>query len=146
MIPQEDYDLSEELTRKSGEALSWLENEFERGAMSPNAYFMALMAVDMVTLGLIPDEYSKWTGDRRKQIGVGDSDSQAAFVTPGQPLFAVVRLDREKSLVEVAVFKNGKRSGNCYDMSQETDPTRAAYEKFQAVCKFLVSKGYQEVA
>lgn len=144
MIPQEDYDLSEELTRKSGEALSWLENEFERGAMSPNAYFMALMAVDVATLGLIPDAYSEWASNRRKQIGTGDSDDKAAFVMPGQPVFAVVRLDREKSVVEVVVFKNGNRSGNRYDLSRETDATRAAHEKFQSVCKFLVNKGYQE--
>lgn len=144
MIPQEDYSLSEELTRKSGEALSWLENEYQRGAMSANAYFNALMAVDMATLGLIPDEYSKWASDRRKQIGIGDSDDRAAYVMPGQPLFAVVRLDRKNSLVEVAVFNNGKRTGNTFDLSSETDSIKAAHEKFQSVCRFLVGKGYQE--
>lgn len=141
-----DYDLSEELTRKSGEAYSWLENEFKRGQLSDNAYFHALMALDLALLGLIPDEYSKWAAERRKQLNHNDAGDCCAFYSDTR--LVVLKLDRQRGAVRMtAIVRTAGAKSITKELTNEeaTDACSWAFDRFQELRADLVKKGYVEL-
>lgn len=146
-LEAEDYSLSEEITRKSGEAYSWLDNQYKRGLLSDNAFFNALVALDIALLGLIPDEYSRWASERRLHLSHKDSGDTRAFYS--EERLVVLRLDREnaKVLMTAIVREPGvKVSTKVIGNEEAADEHKWADKHYNELAAGLLKRGFKELA
>lgn len=146
MTPAADYDLSEELTRKSGEAYSWLDNEYKRGQLSSDAFFKALVALDIALLGLIPKSYSEWACEQRKSLEHLNECDRSAFYSDSR--LVVLTLDRAWGVVrmtaivrEPAVRAMTKELKN----SEDSDDSSWAVNRYRELQADLINKGFTEL-
>jgi len=138
-----EYDYQSEVVRKSGEALSWLENEHRRGAISDDAAFTALTMFDKATLGLIPEEYSDWVREKRQSLGTSGYYMTLMRNSVSKAVAVIVTNTRTEKVTLIATM-NGKQKEQEFDFSQELDGVVAA----SGHSKLLVSKmkklGFEE--
>jgi hypothetical protein len=141
-----DYNLGDELTRKSGEAYSWLDNERKRGQVSDASMFFALQALDVALLGLIPEEYSVWASETRKQLNLSEPDKVRTFLSDER--LAVIKLYRSEGKVEVNLIARieGSKPVNKIETNEEAvDVHRWAEEHFKALTYGLIKRGFTEL-
>lgn len=138
-----DWNITDELTRKSGDAYSWLDNEYQRGQMEPSAYYTALVALDLACLGLVPDEYSQWAVSKRRELAV-QPDLGLVHVAAKNGTVAVVRKDDAPS-VRVTIIGGTDRREQRYVFDDCVDPHKAAGQRYRAVIEKLRASGYEEV-
>lgn len=138
----QEYDLGDELIRKAGESMLWLESEHKRGAISAQAYLTGLVAVDLVTLGLIPDEYSAWLSEQRL---VTDKPSVEQVTLQLGHSVIVIKLNRKEGVVTVKRVAMSSVQSREYTFENETDQTKAAASRFERVVAKLKSEGYVEL-
>lgn len=139
-----DWDIAEELSRKSGEAYSWLHNEYQRGQIEPSAYYTALIALDLALLGLIPEEFSQWASATRQHLALQKDLGSITALQKGETV-AVVKADRNSPSVSVVMLKSGNRTSRVYEFEDCVDPYRAAHERYRQVIDTLIKNGYEVV-
>lgn len=142
----EEYNLSDEITRKAGDAYSWLDNEYKRGQISDEAFYKALVALDIALLGLIPDEYSKWAVERRTSLKNLNQCDRSAFVSDTR--LVVLTLDRAWSAVNMTAVTRtagGGVSVKCLNNETATDPAQWAQQRYSELCQELINKGFKEI-
>lgn len=141
-----DYDLLTELTRKSGEAYSWLDNEHKRGQISDAAFHTALVALDMAMLGIAPKEYSEWGCEQRKRLKHLTESDSCAFYT--QDRLVLLSLDRAWNVVRMTAIA---RTTSAAPVTKElTDPESRdsaewAIQRYRALRVDLINKGFTEL-
>lgn len=146
MVDVDDYSVSLELTRKSGEAYAWLEGEFVRGQIDPAAMFTALTALDIALLGLIPKEYSSWAAERRLSIKEQlDTASRRLFKSGAR----LVSLNLNRSCGEVRMIAielgTGASTSKTLKNEEAVDPALWAFERYQSLIEGLEQKGFTEL-
>lgn len=142
-----EYDLSAEITRKAGDAYSWLDHQFKRGQLSSNAFFHALVALDLALLGLIPDEYSAWAADRRKSLNHADAGDTTVLYNDTRTV--VLHLDREKGAVRMSaiVREHGVKvsTKEIQNAESEGDSFAWANAQYEDLRLGLLKKGFVEL-
>lgn len=146
--PTDDYSVAVELTRKSGEAYSWLDNEFKRGQITSETYFKALVALDIALLGLIPKEYSEWAAEQRKSLENLNECDRCAFYSDTR--LVVLTLDRAWGVVHMTAIV---REPNVRVMTKVladpaddgTDDASWAIERYRSLRTDLINKGFTEL-
>lgn len=137
--------LAEELTRKSGEALVWVDNALKRGHISESEAHTALMALDLATLGLIPNEYSAWASETRSAIGMRPLRAEKVVLRK-QKNTVVVDLDRTVGRIIITQIGELLTDVKVLDFKTSTDTIQAACERFPRLLKDLTDRGYNVVA
>lgn len=135
----------EELTRKAGEALSWLDNEYKRGGVNSAAFQAALIALDMATNGLIPNDYSLWAAQART-----DARSEAypdkVVMTNDNGITIVAELVRALGqIIVVQIGSKGTVTKKTMAFENEVDSVVAAKEKFPKLIAAFSGLGYEEL-
>lgn len=146
VMQAEDYSLSEELTRKAGEAYSWLDNQYKRGCLSDNAFFNALIALDMALLGLIPDEYSRWASERRMSLSQVDAGDVRAFYSAQR--IVILKLDRQVGLVLMtAIVREPDVRIATKEITNDSadDEYKWACQHFNELAEGLTKRGFTEL-
>lgn len=145
----DEYSLGDELTRKSGEAALWLDNEIRRGALTKAQAFTALVVFDMITLGLIDDNFADWSRETRDLTRTRYPDKVAmhAFSAAGKETVIIVDLDRVRGRVTCTqLTRNPEFTSKVHTYEDETDPISAACEGYLEIIERLKSKGCVVVA
>ncbi|UKL14997.1 hypothetical protein hairong_092 [Pseudomonas phage hairong] len=135
--------VEEELLRKSGEALSWLANERERGSITKEAYIAALQAFDMICLGLVPTEYSDWAKGERDKASIEIPDSVLM-----RKLNRLVRVSLRRKMGEIKITTIDPDKGAHHKFMQfedEIDPIKAACKRYPKVIDKLLDAGFRQV-
>lgn len=141
-----EYNLSEELTRKSGEAYSWLDNEYKRGQLSSDAFFKALVALDIALLGLIPKSYSEWACEQRKSLEHLNECDRSAFYSDSR--LVVLTLDRAWGVVRMTAIV---REPNVRVLTKEfshpegLDDSSWAVNRYRELRADIQNKGFTEL-
>lgn len=145
----DEYDLQSELDRKSGEALSWLQNERQRGAITEEAFQVALKTFDLVTLGLIDGDYSNWTSETRS-VGRMQShySDKVVMVEIGvtAPRIIVIELKREQAEIMVTAFTANRLSVKLHTFEKHTDQVKAASLRYHGMIRDLLDKNFRVTA
>lgn len=136
--------VEEELLRKAGETLLWLSNEYARGAITHDAYILALQVFDMTCLGLVPTEYSNWAKDERDKAHMAINDRQI-LINAGNGAIVYVQLYRAMGEIKVSRIHEGRISHKILQYEEEIDPVRKASETFPYVIRKLVNTGYLQI-
>lgn len=141
-----EYSLSEELTRKSGEAYSWLDNEYKRGQISSETFFKALVALDIALLGLIPKEYSEWACGQRNELKQLSECDRSAFYADTR--LVVLTLDRAWGVVRMTAIV--REPGVRVLTKEFTDPALGdtatwAINRYQELRDDIIKKGFTEL-
>lgn len=139
-----EYDIGDELNRKSGEAYSWLDSEYQRGQIEPSSYHLALVCLDLALLGLIPEEYSEWACSKRKELALQRDIGNVYSAFKGNTV-VIVKADRAAPTVTVTAIIEGRRTDKIYLFEDCPDPYKAADQRFTAVIDKLTANGYEEV-
>lgn len=145
----EEYSLSDELNRKSGEAVRWMENELRRGSITRFESIMALQMFDMATLGLIDPALSKWSNDERGKALLIKPDKVVMhrFEANGVETIVSVELKRHAGCVVVTqLTRNPDFTSKTHTFDDETDPIIAAVKGYRDIVERLQSKGLVVVA
>ena len=140
------YDLGEELTRKAGDAYSWLDNEYKRGQLSDSTMYQALVALDMALLGLIPKEYSEWANIVRTSLPHSEPEKVRSFISDERTV--ILKLHRVKGEIEVISVPRelGAQAIRKFVTSEEEpDVQRWAEEHFKRLTYGLINKGFKEL-
>lgn len=145
----DEYDLQSELDRKSGEALSWLQNERQRGAITEEAFQVALKTFDLVTLGLIDGDYSNWASETRSMGRLLHRyTDKTVLVEIGvtAPRILVIELKREDAEIMVTAFTAARLSKKLHTFEKHTDQVRAASERYMGMINDLLAKNFRVTA
>lgn len=136
--------VEEELTRKAGEALLWLSNEYERGAISHAPYMMALQMFDMICLGLVPNEYSDAARFERDKAHLGIPD---LVLLRKDDRLVRVQLRRAMGDIKVTQIDPGAEAHHkLLEFESQLDPIKAASRRYPKVIQKLLDAGYRQVA
>jgi len=138
-----DYDLSDELTRKSGEAYSWLDNEFRRGQISSQEFRVALIALDIALIGLIPKQYSEWAASMRLLLEKRPERDRSVYYTDDR--LVVLTLDREHAVVRVAAILRKPGVQLVTKEYSEKGDSEWAAEKYRSLRSEVEKKGFVEL-
>lgn len=145
----EDFDLESELNRKCGEALSWLHNERERGAIDEQSFQTSLLTFDMATLGLVDKDWSEWAAEQRTLARMvykyGDKVVMREMGTTRNRI-AIVELKREFGEVKLTIITDAMLHVKLHQFEKEIDPVRAAKGKYPALIQQLLSKNFVVIA
>lgn len=135
--------VEEELHRKSGEALLWLDNMLKRGAIAGEAAIVALTLMDLATLGLIPREYSEWVGEKRREIRSEKYPDKVVLEYPS--IIVVLELRRDLGEVHGTQIRPIGHKKKVYTF-EETDQVAAAVAAYPGMIEKLISSGYKVIA
>lgn len=133
--------IEEELSRKSGEALLWAENEFVRGSISPAQLETALTVFDMTTMGLIDMEFSDWAAERRSTAKKQPPDT-TIFYNSKMNLMLTAELDRVEGRVRYIQHGKSLSIGQWKTFENETDQIKAASDYYLSSLEKIKSKGW----
>lgn len=145
-LSEVDYSLSEELTRKAGEAYSWLDNQYKRGQLSDNAFFNALVALDLALLGLIPDEFSRWASERRNDLSHKDAGDTRAFYSDSR--MVILRLDRSVGRVLMTAVVRDEAvpvATKAITNAEAPDEFKWASDHYHELSASLIKRGFVEI-
>lgn len=131
----------EELARKSGEALVWLDNEFARGAIQPREMYTSLIMFDMITLGLTHQEYSNWATEQRDSVK-GLRPDIISFHNKKLGMVLIVELDRINGRMKSTQINGAKVTTGYKTFEHATDQIRAAAEWFDHTINEVQKKGW----
>ncbi|ATW58031.1 hypothetical protein CNR34_00098 [Pseudomonas phage nickie] len=145
----DEYSLDDELTRKSGEAALWLDNELRRGGVTRLEAYTALMVFDMITLGLIDPKFNDWSREERDKAMYQRPDKVVMhrFEPDGRETVISVSLNRRAGTVDVTqLTRNPTHESKTHTFDEETDPVTAACAGYLKIIERLQSKGLVVVA
>lgn len=135
--------VEEELVRKAGETLLWLDNERQRGSISTEAFCVAVTVFDMITMGITPMEYNDCANNARNEVLTRKYPDKVVGVTAAGAV-AVLELLRDVGEVMVTHIKSGVVTKKIYSFEKESDPVKTASIKFIVMVDGMISKlGYR---
>lgn len=145
----DEYDLQAELDRKSGEALSWLQNERVRGAITEEAFQVGLKTFDLVTLGLIDGDYSNWASETRSMGRMHHAYTDKVVMMEigvTSPRIIVIELKREEAMIVVTAFTANRLSKKQHTFEKHTDQVKAASLRYTGMIADLLAKNFRVTA
>lgn len=142
----DEFILEDELARKSGETLVWLDNEFKRGTINADQFATAQTVFDMITMGLIPMEWNDWASAQR----IANSSAQAfpdrtVLFGPKTCTTIVVTLDRVVGSITVVQMNSTGKTVKHMGFEDEADTIKAAVSKYPDLVVRLIGRNYEVV-
>lgn len=134
--------IEEELQRKAGEALAWLDNEHKRGSIGDKELIAALSAFDMTTMGLIPMEFNDWAQERRSEV---EASAQRDNIVLTKDIVQIyVGLNRAVGGITIIMYGKGVlKSRKVLLFENETDSIKAASLELPKLIKKFQDAGYE---
>lgn len=145
----DEYSLDDELTRKSGEAALWLDNELRRGGVTRLEAHTALMVFDLITLGLIDPKFHDWSREERDKAMIARPDKVVMhrWEADGTETVICISLNRRAgSVVVTQLTRNPDFKSKTHTFDDETDPVTAACSGYLKIIERLQAKGLVVVA
>lgn len=145
----DDFDLETELNRKCGEALSWLHNERDRGAISEEAFQTALLIFDLSTLGLVDKDWSDWTTEQRTTMQMHHAYKDKVVlreVGSTKPRNIVLELKRKEGEIKMTVLLSNHFTVKTHTFEKATDPCRAAKDRYPVLIQELISRNFTVIS
>ena len=142
----DEFNLEDELVRKAGESLMWLDNEFKRGRINKDQFATAQTVFDMVTMGLIPMEWNDWAVQQRvANIAAQALPERTVLFAPKTCTTIVVTLDRVVGSITVVQMNSKGKSERTYGFEDEADTIKAASDKYPDLVQKIISRNYQVI-
>jgi hypothetical protein len=151
-MPNEEYSLTDELERKTMDALSRVLADYEQGAISQPSAAVALRTLFDATSGLLSGECFNLLSEASKMVS-GDGvrfDLVRRFFIHENGEFALIEYQYGEAVI---TLRKGKRSGDGFVWARESratfddqpNPFEVAKERFDGYAQSMVRLGFKEL-